>query len=378
MNVLFIGPCSSEWALVNRPVSLAATKWTAGLLKALQKNCHVQVLTHSFENTWPKGKTLWCKADAKLFPNWIECTGISYPPVKYIREYWLERQYSSKAEDVIKKSHIDVVLFYNCYFPWQVGIMRHIKQVFGNAIKVIPIILDGDDPRKDDWQWIKRAARWSDGIAMMSWWVYENCPCKLPLLHFDGGSDGWNGTFPESMNPKVRLVHTGSLDQWRGFDFMIDVVDYFRGKDIEFVFCGKTSAKALEKEFHDCSNVRLLGMVEESRLTEICSSADVLLNVRDPNHPDNILNYPSKLPHYLSFGRPVVSTRLQSLGPEYAEVVNYPEDDTVQSYCKKVEEVLAWGLERKQVEYRKIKTWFDTHKRWNMLADTMVEWLTSL
>ena len=127
--------------------------------------------------------------------------------------------------------------------------------------------------------------------------------------------------------------------------------------------------------FKDNPQVELPGFVTEEEMGNICNSADVLLSVRNPNHPDNILNYPSKLPHYLSFGRPIVSTRLQSLSPDYGEVVNFPKQDTVDSYVTKLEEVLGWEMRQREAEYCKIKAWFESRKSWDTMVAGLVKWI---
>ncbi len=375
LNVLYIGPNCSEWAEKNRPVSVAASRWARGFLTALSKCVHLLALTHSNEVAWPKGKVFWRGYDERLYPNDWECVAVSYPVLKYLREYWWRWAYARKVKRILRERKIDVALFYNCCESWQVGVMKTIKEV-APQVKIYPVILDGDDPRKDNWGWMKKAARYADGFIPMSWWVYKNCPCGLLMYHFDGGSDGWNGVPPvSSISPINTLVHTGSLDQWRGLDFMIDVVKRLSDENIRFVMTGKSTARQLAEIFGANPRVVLPGFVDESEMVRICNSADVLLNVRNPIHPDNILNYPSKLPHYLSFGRPVVSTRLQSLAPNYNEVLHFPEDDSVEKYVETVKHVLTMTQDDKQKEYEKIQSWFNQNKQWDLMVGSLVDWL---
>lgn len=380
MNSLYIGPNNSEWAQMNRPVSLAAAKWSRGFLAALSKVTNVTALCHTYEIAWPKGKVFWRGYDERLYPKGWTCEAVSYPVLKFVREWWWRIAYSVKARRIIKEKKIDVVLIYNCYETWQVPVLRSIKKAFPN-VKVVPIILDGDDPRRDNWGWMRRAAKYSDAFIVMSWWIYQNIPANIgkASYHFDGGADGWRGIRNErcGMRDEKILVHTGALDEWRGLDFMMEVVRRMttRRKDVKFIFCGKSSEKVLRDVFNSNPQVELPGFVSEEEMARICNSADILLNVRDPKHPDNILNYPSKLPHYLSFGRPVVSTRLQSLSPDYGEVVNFAKDDNVEAYIAKVEELLSWGTERKATEYSKIKVWFESRKSWDVMISGLVAWL---
>jgi hypothetical protein len=251
------------------------------------------------------------------------------------------------------------------------------KVLHSMGIPCFPIILDGDDPRKDDWGWVRSAGRYASGIVSLSWWIHSHCPLDVPKYHMDGGADGWCGFDvwrPTDKRP-LRLVHTGALDQWRGLDFMIEVVRKIASPDVKFIFCGKSSCRILSKIFGDNPYVELPGFVAEEEMNCICRNADVFLNVRDPLHPDNILNYPSKLPHYLSFGRPVVSTYLESLSPDYADVVEFAGDDTVDGYVAKVYEVLAWDDELKRAKFDIIKKWFLVRKQWNVLVGGLHQWM---
>ncbi len=375
MNILYIGPNDSEWAQKNRPVSLAAAKWSRGFLTALSKMANVTALTHTYEVSWPKGSVLWRGYDKRLYPDGWNCVAVSYPVIKYFRDWWYAWRYPVEARRIARAGKIDAAIFYNCHLPY---LVRTMKALHGMGVPCFPIILDGDDPRKDDWEWVKRAGRYSRGIVSLSWWVHANCPVDVPKYHMDGGADGWCGgdALEKSRPPRPSiLVHTGALDQWRGLDFMIEVVRKMASPDVRFVFCGKTSCRILQKIFGDNPFVDLPGFVDEEKMNRICRNADVLLNVRDPLHPDNILNYPSKLPHYLSFGRPVVSTRLESLSPDYAEVVEFAEGDSVDDYVAKVREVLSWDQGRREAKFKAIREWFLARKQWDVLVGGMYRWL---
>ena len=395
MNILYIGPNESEWAQHHCPGSLAGAKWSRGFQTALAKVCNLITLSHTYMYPWPKGRKIWVDYDERCYPQEWKCVSIQYPALRYIRELWWMAMYPLKAWRIIRERKIDAVVFYNCCEPWQRWTMRAIKWKFPRLL-IFPIVLDGRDPIRDNWAWLSRAARYADGFIPLSWWMYENIPRHLPVTnvyHMDSGADGWRGVRmwkrdasggedinsspASSLVHSYKLVHTGALDQWRGLDFMIDIVKQLTAKrrDVKFVFCGKTSEQELKRIFGNNPYVELPGFVPEKEMEKICNSADVLLNVRNPDHPDNILNYPSKLPHYLSFGRPVVSTCLASLSPDYAQVVEFPDDGTVDAYIRKVEEVLMWDDNKKERKYDEIKEWFEKRKRWDILVEGLVAWI---
>lgn len=152
------------------------------------------------------------------------------------------------------------------------------------------------------------------------------------------------------------------------------VVRLYDRPNVKFVLCGKETEMALREAFGANPRVEVAGFLEESAMRTLCNATDALLNVRSPSHPDNILNYPSKLPH----GRPVVSTRLASLTPEYAEVVRFPADDTPEAYCRVLDDVLAQDDTVRRATYQRMQTWFETHKRWDTQTAALVDWLEGL
>lgn len=378
MNILYEGPNESEWAQAHCPGSVAASKWARGLLGGLSKISNVTALTHTYFTPWPKGRVLWSRRSERLYPSGWECEAVSYPVLKYIQERWWPIAYKSKIKKLVRNRQFDCALFYNCCEPWQKPVIQAVHEA---GIPTFPILLDGRDPVKNEWNWIRKVAPFATGFISLSWWMYQNLPRHVPnvlSLHFDGGAEKWCGVQPKAERNFFTLVHTGELDQWRGLDFMIEVVRRYAREGIRFVFCGKACRRVLEKEFKDNPCVVLPGFVAENHLAEICNNADVLLNVRDPKHPDNILNYPSKLPHYLSFGRPVVSTRLQSLAPAYDEVVHFAESDTVEAYLQVLDKIRAWDYSRRLSEYGKIRTWFLQNKTWDVMTRKLVGELTPL
>lgn len=375
MDVLYIGPCDSEWAQMNRPVNMAAAKWGRGFARALSARCRLTVLTHTHERQWPVGDVLWRGHDARLYPPELDVVSITYPCLRWVREWWWGRFYARSAVDLIRARRISAVFIYNCHELWRVSVLESIRREFGETVKVYPVVLDGDDPRKDDWGWLKRAAQFADGFVTLSWWVHCRMAeqCGRPSYHLDGGADEWHGRPPSNSSGKT-LVYTGLLDVWHGTDFLCALVDRFVKDGVRLVFCGKDADGAFTRRVGENPNVEVRGFVTEEELREICNNADVLLNVRNPSHPDNILNCPSKVGQYLSFGRAVASVSLPSLAPCYAEVVHFPKDDTVDSFCELLDCLLRRGLAQRMEEYSRIKEWFERNKRWNILIDGLLDW----
>ena len=227
--------------------------------------------------------------------------------------------------------------------------------------------------------------RYANGVIFLSWWMFQNYPKhNIPLLHMDGGADLFKGDCPLAI-PHQRietkcftLVHTGALDYWRGLDFMKAVIRCCKRQDVRFIFCGKCDKEKRWSELGSDSRVEVLGFLNDKAVDKLCGSADLFLSVREPNVGDNLVNYPSKIPQYLAWGKPIVSTWVPSLSPDYEDILEIPIADTPEAFNSKIDEVLAWSHEKRVVKYEQIKAWFESHKSWKRQAVRLVEFICSI
>lgn len=377
LRILYLGPCNSDLALQgDHAASLSATKWSRGLLHALRDMADIVVVTHIVERCWPKGRFLWGSADSALYDSSMEVHPIGYPTLPFIGDFWLTASYVSKVRKMVSEHKVDVVLCYNCMQPYHIAAMREAQRL---GVPTVPIILDGDDPRPDNWGKLLEETRYASGIAMLSWWIYEKFPTSCPKLHLDGGADGWKGgqmLQPRKEGP-FRVVYTGALARWSGADFLLDIVEKCNRPDVRFIVCGKVEpgeADALSQ----CPNVELRGYVSERELQEICEDADAFLNIRDPRLGDNILNYPSKLPQYMAYGKPVVSNRLSSLAPDYDRLLFVDDSSSPEGFLAKLDDALAETEHARLQRFTDIHNWFVSKKTWQVQAARLLEFLKGL
>lgn len=382
MKILWCGPFFSDAALQEKSApNQAAAKWSRGLLRGLEQNgCELRVIDCCPEQRWPKGRVFWQDSDSKWFLDWYPCERVGYLNVWGIKERWLYWAYARVAKRMFREWRPDVVLCYNSLHSFNVSVMREAHK---RGIKCVPIILDGDDPRRDNWKKLLRDNRFADGVVFLSWWMYRNYPRQdMPLLHMDGGAEAFKGMPPTNASrpttKQYTLVHTGALDYWRGLEFMKGVVHACERKDVRFVFCGKCDRAKMWAEFGNDPRVEVKGFLSNEEVDAICRSADVLLSVREPKVGDNVVNYPSKMPNYLAWGKPIVSTWVPSLSPDYNEILEIPADDTPEAFARKIDEVLSHDGCWKDRKHLQIKRWFESRKRWSLQAGKIVDFVGNL
>ena len=390
MKILWVGPFFSDVALQSKKAAnQAAAKWSRGLLRGLERiGCEIRVIDHVPNQRWPKGNVFWQDNDKKWFLDWYPCERVSYLNVCGVKQKWLKWCYVRAAKRIFRDWCPDVVLCYNSLHSFNVAVMEVASR---QGIRCVPIILDGDDPRRDNWRKLLRDNRFADGVVFLSWWMYKNYPRQeMPLFHMDGGADMFKGTLPPLANvqslttidyrsthvPYV-LVHTGALDYWRGLDFMKEVVRICKRTDVRFVLCGKCDRDRMWAEFDNDRRVEVKGFVSDAEVDEIWRMADVFLNVRTPGLGGNLVNYPSKIPNYLSWGKPVVSTWNDSFSPEYRSLLEVT-DDTPEGFVRVLDEVLSWNNECRRAKYAQIRSWFVEWKSWSRQTERLVTWLRSV
>ena len=380
MHILWCGPYLSDKAIKEKKTpDLAAVKWSRGLLGALRDmGVKITALSHCPEQLWPRGNVFWQSSDRALFSSEDECTPIGYPNLPFIRAKYLDNIYVRYARDVFNAKKIDAVLFYNvANFD---GVMKLAHKL---RIPAIPIILDEKDPRLDNWRAFTYKTRNASGIAFLSWWAIQNIPnrYKLPLLHLDGGCAMWNGGveyLSHRRGAPYRLVYTGSLDKYRGATLLYDIIKKYKREDVQFILCGgKFNKEEVRKQLRYDPRVDVRGFVSEEELAQICQTADVFLNMRNSEIGENIMNYPSKIPHYLSFGKPVVSTWIDSFSPDYRSVLRVPKEDSAKAFIAEIDDILSSFDSQAKSSFDVIEKWFMKRMLWSNMAQNLIEFMKS-
>lgn len=376
MRILWIGPSYSDWALGNkRSVNLAAVRWSRGLLSGLREyGAEIYVISHCPEQSWPNSKIFWQDADVKYFENVDKGVFIAYPNVKRIRDQYLACQYGRKTRELIRKYNVDVVLTYNCMHSWCIAAAKSAQK---ENVPTYHILLDGDDPQEDGWRKFNAQTQYATGIAFLSYWAYENFHrVGVKKLHMDGGADCFVGTVPTHTEVRDRsLVYTGALDKWRGLDFLQEVVKKLNRSDVAISLCGNFDVAKVSKVFANDKRVLVKGLLSVDALNNVCQNADAFLNVRNPDIRQNIVNFPSKVPQYLRYGRPVVTTWIQSFSPDYRGVLSVAKDNSVESFVAMINEVLSWSDQDRLKKYFEIKHWYENHKLWKVQAGRLLDFM---
>ena len=116
---------------------------------------------------------------------------------------------------------------------------------------------------------------------------------------------------------RPRLLYTGSLAYVMPFAVAfhqspIDAVVTFMGGGEDFVPLQELAAVD--------QRIEVKPFATGAEFTSEVDRADFLLNPRDPSWPGSAYSFPWKLFEYLQYGKPIISTRLAGVPPEYFSV----------------------------------------------------------
>lgn len=144
------------------------------------------------------------------------------------------------------------------------------------------------------------------------------------------------------LDEKIFLL-SGVLKEETGLKMAIDV--FKRLPHIKLFISGIMS-DAFSKEIDEIPNIEYLGYINYEEYTRLVDKIAVGLSFRDPSHPMNNNNFPSKILEYFSLGKIVVST------------IDYPEISkmnyfTVEYNCDVIVEMIDKIYHTDNVELQK-------------------------
>lgn len=140
----------------------------------------------------------------------------------------------------------------------------------------------------------------------------------------------------EKLAPKgvKSIVFAGSVDKWTGVFDLMDLFYEIDSKDYILNVYGKGDPELLKsKNEHYNGKIILHGYISDEELDHVCRNAYAFINPRPVDLFRSENNFPSKLLLYLSYNKPVISTKTKGLSPAYDDVLLYYYDNESLSKC---------------------------------------------
>lgn len=170
-----------------------------------------------------------------------------------------------------------------------------------------------------------------DTVVGLSANIQKKLKQNQQFLLMEGGIDEtFYNQFTEECRhnkEKVIFMYSGLLNKVTGVDILLQAVREMKGRGFELWISGKGD---LEQQVIDASNsderICYLGHMEYDEYIETLKKADVLINPRNMDLPENQNNFPSKIMDYLATGKAILSSKFVGWEKFSENIVFY--DDT--------------------------------------------------
>jgi len=372
--ILWLGAIFNEkQVLTSQAISPAANNWQSGLMKPIvDKRCPIIALGHKPEPIWPKGQ-IKMNYQEYNFGSFINGYLAGYLNIPFIRTKNLISKYESLLKKVLETNgNPKCVISYNPY-PQNAETAMKLQ----NELQIPWICIIADMPTtlsaiSKHNEYIARC----DGSIFLSWDMYKKSICEKKF-HLDGGIYNMH-IEPNTVNknkPKHIILYAGSLTKWGGVNSLIEAFKLIKREDIELWICGPGENSLVESESRANKNITFLGFLTKPKLEETYKTASIFVNPRPSSVIGNEYNFPSKLFEYLSYLKPIVSTKTPGISPEYEKVLVMSENESPIAISEKITEVLEWDESKKSTQKTKTIEFLSKNKTWESQVNRLSDWL---
>lgn len=373
VKIIWAGPVQPPAAMLASNAPHPATmRWQRTFLDGLREaGAHVRWIGHCPHRTWPWGPLCVAATPAEQLAGFDrQARDVSYLNIVRCRDASLRIAYRRAVSRQIAAERPDVVVSYNT----DPSMQGAADAAVAAGVPWAPIVLDFDDPRQDNWGKFKEATHRAAGVGFVSDWAARHAP--VPRRYVIKGAVSRRTLQASLPSFEVRTVmFSGSRTRATGIDRLLAALQFMRSRRVRLVLTGHG------KNDFPTSNpppagveVIDMGMLPEAELAQVAESAAVLVNPRPVYSDDSCMNFPSKVLDYLSYERPIVSTRTPGIGPEYDNVLVFTESDSPASLAAAIDEVLEWTPERYAESVHRIRT-FNASSTPEASATSFIEWL---
>lgn len=224
--------------------------------------------------------------------------------------------YRAMIYSYIKKG--DVVLFYNSIYP-TVLMQRRIHRKGAQAGIILADYTEPEEHHSLARKLVAYICKYDmkkyDKYVMLSCSFMNILGRKNNSILVQGGiDDSILGQFSQPHKTDVcNLYYSGLLSEENGVKNMVAAFRGIKAANIRLVVSGKGPLeKYVKEEAEKDKRIVYVGYVENKRYYTLLEQADILVNPRNMELPQNSNNFPSKIMEYLASGRIIISTRFPS------------------------------------------------------------------
>lgn len=270
------------------------------------------------------------------------------------------------------------VIYYGYDLRNQLNIFRLKKRL---DFITIPFIFDSHQGATENFNWFKKQVsnlyfkisilllNCNDAFLLFNKQAVEELNIKKPFLITKPGLqiNNLKDKKYHRKNKKFVLLYTGTLIKYNGISELLEAFSKIDNDIFHLRIFGNGPLKDEVIEYsNNDDRIFYGGVVESGELRGEYDRADLLINLRDPNHYVSKYSFPSKLIEYISFGKPILTTDL-NFDVELADGLYIVKKLTPKEVKNKILEIESESDEMKNNKIKKAQNVILEKNNWNKL-----------
>jgi len=318
---------------------------------------------------------------------------INYGPLKTISIVFSLILYLSKWS-IKNRGKKRFIIQYNISNP--PGIISIIMGLIANT-KVFAVIADIQVPgsgeikktlfRQIEFYLQRIALPLFDGLIVLSKQCIKDYAPNTPFIQIDGAIDNQNNDkgddsfqIPEKDRNSFIIMYSGDLSELRGISLLLGAFSLLQEKKhFRLWITGKGSLeKVVEKAVSNDSRITYWGFIDYKKVKTMQKCSDVLVNPHLMSKLSSKYLFPSKLIEYMYSGRPVISSLLPSMDPEYNKYIFTFHNDTPQELATLFLKVESVSKEKLDSIGKAAKEFINTKKNWTYQGGQVANFISNI
>lgn len=145
-----------------------------------------------------------------------------------------------------------------------------------------------------------------------------------------------------------QIFYAGAIRHEYGIEHLLRAFSMIEDRDFRLILAGDGNARQLVEEYAERDDrIQYLGFITPQEVELHQRKATVLISPRQSGMEFVKYSFPSKTMEGLASGKPYIAHKLPCDPPEYAEHIQYPEDESDEALKNKIEEICALPKEKR-------------------------------
>lgn len=211
----------------------------------------------------------------------------------------------------------EIVICYNIIYAW-LFLPLLAKKRHKRSIVIVADYSESVGYRSMAGKLYARFQLWSmrrfDAVVGLSGNIKDKLRKKQRFILMEGGIDEKLYDFfsykPHEEGNPVIFMYSGLLNHVAGINILLEAMKQVKRQDVRLLISGKGELEGeVEEAAKKDGRICYLGHLPYEEYVQKLQEADVLINPRNMNLPENRNNFPSKIMDYMASGKSIISTK---------------------------------------------------------------------